>query len=125
MEPYIFTRKFKKYSGTRCTMFKPDSYVPLELGKEYYITIRKYGSPAKFGFKKAPKASGTSSKGMTFIVPKIALDDEEALYQVEIFDLSDEEALRNGCLIYHADDDIECIDLGDCSKKGANNGDNA
>lgn len=121
MEPYVFTRKFKKYGGTRCTVFKPESYVPLEPGKEYYITVRRYGTPVKAGFKKI--STGCKSEGgVKFIIPRMALDDGECLYQVEIYDPSDEEALKNGCLIGVSDDELEGVEMTDIAKEGADDG---
>lgn len=115
MEPYVFTRKFKRYDGTRCTIFKPESYVPLEPGKEYYITVRRYGEPVKAGFKKVSMKG--KSGGVMFIIPRMALNEDEHLYQVEVYDPSDEEALKNGCLIGVADDGLECIEMTDVSRK--------
>lgn len=104
MEPFIITRRLFKYTGQRCTTFKPGTFLNLEPDKDYFLTVRLYGSPLKFS---AMRRAIPSNGDVMFIVPRSMLETEEGLYQIEIYDPDDKESFEK----------IQVINVGSGQKK--------
>lgn len=91
MEPIVITRRLFKYTGQRCTTFKPGAFLDLVPEKEYFLTVRLYGSPLKFS---AMRRAAPSNGDVMFIIPRSMLEAKEGLYQIEIYDPEDKESFE-------------------------------